>query len=359
MNHSDYNSADYHSAGGLPSQSGEPLVSVIVPVYNQEADLPTCIESLLRQTYRNLEILLINDCSTDGSLAVIQRYAALDPRIVIIDSDKNCGTCVSRNKGLAMAHGEFVGFVDDDDAVEPRMYEDLLAAALKADADVAVCGCIGRNPDGSVAFVFGAKPGTSVLSREEAMRCLHDGSEPGHMHTTQWNKLYRVSAIGDLRVDPACGGSEDYWFIHQALLRAGRVVRIPEVYYNVNLREGSISRSPLSYRSIYALEAHRRIIESLELSYPDLIAPVLVRYLLAISNASLRAVGTTAMPYSEARRTILRHFRYVIKKIRAQSDPFLRFVLWQQWTNVLLPRLHGPITAVYSIFSRAGKTHDA
>lgn len=330
----------------------QPLISVIIPVYNQEAFLPTCLDSVLAQTYRNLEVIVINDCSTDGSLDVLKSYAEKDARIVLIDSPENQGTCVSRNKGLDAAKGSYIGFVDDDDTIDPYMYEALLSAILKTGAPVAACGCIGVYPDGRTAFTCGTKPCVEVLDQREAMHALHDEATARHINTTQWNKLYTRAAIGSIRVDPDCGGSEDYWFIHEVLLNVDRIVRIPGTYYIVHLSEGSISRSALSPRSIQALEAHRRVIESLKTTYPELLSPVLVRYLLAICDASLRLVGSKRISYSEARKTIRWHYRYVRSEIMRLKDPKLKKVLWQHWPDIYLPRFHNEISAVYRTLFR-------
>ena len=101
------------------------LISVIVPIYNSEKYLPKCIESILSQTYKNLELILINDGSTDNSLNICNYYKSLDNRIIVIDKP-NEGVSATRNLGIKIAKGDYLGFVDSDDYIEDNMYEVLL-----------------------------------------------------------------------------------------------------------------------------------------------------------------------------------------------------------------------------------------
>ena len=115
----------------------EPLISVIVPIYNVKAYLDRCVESLLGQSYKNLEIFLVDDGSTDGCGKVCDRYAAQDPRITVLHK-KNGGLSDARNAALDAAQGEYYAFVDGDDWVSPYYVENLYRALRKADADIAV-----------------------------------------------------------------------------------------------------------------------------------------------------------------------------------------------------------------------------
>lgn len=343
----------------MRARSDQPLVSIIVPVYNQERYLARCLDSILNQTYENMELIVVDDCSTDASAEIIQRYAALDSRVKPIHSPENCGTCVSRNRGIDAAVGAYIGFVDDDDTVSPEMFGALVDALIDHQADVAVCGCTAFDESGNQVYAIGWNDQTECMDRDEAMYHLHvDAGDGRHFHTTQWNKLYTRAIIGDTRVDPECGGSEDYWFSHQILLKANRVVRISGLYYHVNLRTGSISRSPLSERSIYALEAHRRIIVSLRETYPDLVKPVLIRYLLAVSDASLRGVGSKRISHRAARTCIRFHASLIRKTILESNDPDLKTKFRQHFIDLYLPGLHNIIAPVYNRLYHAVNSGD-
>lgn len=111
-------------------------VSVIIPVYNTEKYLRKCLDSVCGQTLSDIEIICINDCSTDGSLQILQEYAANDNRIKLIDFEKNQGAATARNKGLDIAQGEYIGFVDSDDWIDLDFYEKLYQKAIETGADV-------------------------------------------------------------------------------------------------------------------------------------------------------------------------------------------------------------------------------
>lgn len=146
-----------------------PLISVIVPVYNVQDYLERCVTSLLNQTYHNLEIILIDDGSTDDSLMLCKGLSEKDARIRIL-SQSNQGVGAVRNLGVSMATGQYLGFVDGDDWVDVDMYESLLNLILKQGADVACCAHY-REMDGGVKVVGG---GTGILefSCQEAFEAL-------------------------------------------------------------------------------------------------------------------------------------------------------------------------------------------
>ena len=115
------------------------LISIIVPVYNQEKYLSRCLDSILDQTYKNLEIICVDDKSTDGSAEIIKHYVQKDSRIVYY---RNTGKGVSsaRNYGIERANGEYIGFVDSDDFIQPQMYEFMLRAMQENDCEMVACG---------------------------------------------------------------------------------------------------------------------------------------------------------------------------------------------------------------------------
>ena len=115
------------------------MISIIVPVYNTEAYLPQCIESLICQTYKDIEIILVDDGSTDDSLRICDGYQKKDVRIKVLHQ-KNAGVVNARKAGLYMAAGEYIAFVDGDDWVEPDMYECMYQKLFEQDVDVVMCG---------------------------------------------------------------------------------------------------------------------------------------------------------------------------------------------------------------------------
>lgn len=126
-------------------------ISVIVPVYNCEQYLPQCLDSILSQTYSDLEILLIDDGSTDRSGIICDEYAARDSRILCLHQ-KNSGAAAARNAGLRAATGIYIAFVDSDDWLDPDMYEKMLHSAQEQDCDLVICDCLKETPDESIVY---------------------------------------------------------------------------------------------------------------------------------------------------------------------------------------------------------------
>ena len=116
----------------------EPKLSVIIAVYNTEKYVEKCLDSLLSQTYSNIELVVVNDCSTDGSLKILKKYAKKYDNIILIDNKQNKGLSYSRNVGLENASGEYTGYIDSDDYIDPNYYEKLMKAIVKEKSDVAI-----------------------------------------------------------------------------------------------------------------------------------------------------------------------------------------------------------------------------
>lgn len=166
------------------------LISVIIPVYNSDTYLERCLESVVSQTHRNLEIIIINDGSQDRSAEIIEHFSVRDQRIIAIHQN-NQGVSAARNAGLAIAKGHCIGFVDADDELHPDMYEFLYHNLEKYDADISHCGFELVKADRTIKFHDTGI--TLVQSKYEAIREFLSGKqiEPG-----TWNKLYKKSIIG-------------------------------------------------------------------------------------------------------------------------------------------------------------------
>ena len=164
-----------------------PLISVIIPVYNVAPYLAACLDSVVSQTYRNLEILLIDDGSTDKSGAICDEYATKDLRIKVVHQ-ANGGVSAARNKGLEIAQGEYIGFVDPDDLTLPQMYETLLDFLRRDKADVSACRYQRFYPDGSIqAFQFPQDVGFIYDTPEQWLRSFIKWF---NIHSSVWNKLF-------------------------------------------------------------------------------------------------------------------------------------------------------------------------
>lgn len=212
-------------------------ISVIVPVYNAEPYLKRCLSSILGQSYEILEVILIDDGSMDRSGEVCEIYAKQDSRVHVIHQE-NQGPSSARNRGLDMAGGDWIIFVDSDDYIEPDMCSYLLQLAQRQDADLAQCG----------AMVEGGTRSRRILCSKEEL-VLMRGVQDFEAKTWQlfgnevWGKLYRRETVRRAKFDTICRIGEDLHFNFQALRYAKRVVLGTEAKYHYVLTEGSLFRS--------------------------------------------------------------------------------------------------------------------
>ncbi|MEH7136024.1 glycosyltransferase, partial [Priestia megaterium] len=154
------------------------LISIIVPVYNAEKFLPKSLESLQNQTYTELEIILVNDGSNDGSAAICEHYASKDKRFVVIHKE-NGGVSSARNAGLKRVTGKYVGFVDPDDWIEPNMFKRLYQLAQEYNADISMCGYMKQKADGTVLNTLEPSNIISLTPEEALNNILNDKSFKG------------------------------------------------------------------------------------------------------------------------------------------------------------------------------------
>ena len=175
--------------------SSQELISVVVAVYNIEAYVERCVRSLMAQTYGRLEILLVDDGSTDGSGALCDALAKEDSRIRVLHKE-NGGLSDARNAGVKIASGSLIAFVDGDDWVEPGMYADLYACIRDFDAPIAVCRYrqiyLKKTIDGSTSKAV-------VLEGSEALEQFIAENDAVPLRNAAWNKLYRRELMGELR----------------------------------------------------------------------------------------------------------------------------------------------------------------
>lgn len=208
------------------------MISVIVPVFNAEKTLYTCISSLKEQTFTDLEIILVNDGSTDSSMKVCDELVRKDTRISVYHVE-NGGPARARNIGLEHASGEYIGFVDADDFVSKHMYQTLFKAAQKDNADIVLCSYCeinGKNKR-DIKHNFGEQKYTGAEIKDKLLSQFYCSDIVGL--SSLWNKLYRKSFLDEhaLRMDEALIRAEDYWFNFEALMQARCVSTIEDVLY--------------------------------------------------------------------------------------------------------------------------------
>lgn len=229
------------------------FLTIIVPVYNVETYLEKCLDSILAQTYRNFECIVVDDGSSDQSGHICDAYAQKDSRIVVIHQE-NGGLSAARNTAMEMAKGDLIGFVDGDDAIMPSMYERMIELLDEYQADIAMCDY--HSIKGSVGTISGE--GVTVWTgREFTERILVD-----EIGSQLWKFIYRKELWKDI-VSPYRRYAEDMWILHRVTYRAKRVVKTDEPLYIYNdTRENNISndaKNSVKNRIDRALAVFKRI----------------------------------------------------------------------------------------------------
>ena len=197
------------------SKMNVPLISVIVPVYNADKHLGKCLDSILNQSYHNLEIILVDDGSTDNSASICDEYASKNNRIKVLHK-KNSGQASARNTGIEMAVGEFITFVDDDDWIESNMYEVLMNNAMRFNADISGCATVMDYEGAKSVYPF-EKAKTGIISKDEV--CLNIMYQTNLSWGTVWNKIFRRELFDTMRFPAGCE-LEDYYVIFQMVCKA-------------------------------------------------------------------------------------------------------------------------------------------
>ncbi|MCF2652694.1 glycosyltransferase family 2 protein [Anaeromassilibacillus senegalensis] len=278
------------------------MISVIVPVYNVEAYLCRCVDSLLRQTAVDTEIILVDDGSTDGCGALCDRYARQDPRVTTIHKP-NGGLSDARNAGLEIAKGEYIAFVDSDDWVAAFFLQRLLEGLQNSGSDI--CECEVYHTAGAGVAAAAAPKAPICFDTESAMeQLLRNGAFRQHV----WNKLYRAEVIGDIRF-PVGKTNEDEFWTYQVFARAGRVCKIEDPLYNYFQRPGSIMNAGYSLKRLHGLEAKQARQRYIEENYPQLAARAGADLWLSCVYAAQMSLKYLAGDDFESARKTIDHYR--------------------------------------------------
>ena len=230
----------------------QPLVSIIVPVYNAEVYLGPCLERLRSQTWPDLEIILVNDGSTDGSGQLCAAAARVDGRIRFLDRP-NGGVSAARNAALAAAKGDYLQFSDSDDLLTPDATETLVRAAQVTGADLVISHFF--RVDGEKQAQRGHIKGERLLTRQEFAQEMVK-APANYYYGALWNKLYRRSIVEKqgLRFEEGVSWSEDFLFNLEYLRHVRLVAAVPKPLYYYHKRPGSLITSQATLRKVIRMK---------------------------------------------------------------------------------------------------------
>lgn len=321
------------------------LVSVIVPIYNAERYMKPCIDSIRNQSYTNIEIILVDDGSTDGGPSICDTYKEMDSRIQVIHK-KNGGVSAARNAGLEAANGTYLSFVDADDTISQVMIEKLVQAMEKYPIELSICGFSMISQSGEI--IGSTKQQEQFLTQEEALCYMFEEYD---FQMAIWNKLYLRSIIEEnkLRFHEQITHGEDGLWLCMYLTKCQKAYWTGEPYYDYLQVEDSAmnkmqSSKRFDYRQLSALE-------SLDLMFPQLkeIHPVVLEAFWAhytgisigLMIYALRLVPDDRRLIRELKENIKRYRRSFLKSSKYRKKDKVTALMLSTCPNLLKNILKG------------------
>lgn len=286
---------------------GNPLISVIVPVYKVEAYLERCVNSIRNQSYTNLEIILVDDGSPDRCGAMCDAMAFEDPRIRVVHK-QNGGLSSARNAGLDIMTGDYVGFVDSDDWILPQMYETLYHRLLQERAQISCCGIARHDGEAVLSYFCSDLQTRFTLSREESMIEL---GRNYRVTNSVCDKLYQSDLFHELRMKVGIL-YEDSQIQPYLLHRAQRITYTAEPLYIYFQSQNSILRGKISAKHYDCIEAMKERIGFFQKYYPSAVASAQAEYLELCLHFIYQSRGNDQ--WGDLRTDMIRSVRQPVSK---------------------------------------------
>lgn len=314
-----------------------PVISVIIPIYNVEIYLSQCLDSVLQQTYKNLEIILVNDGSTDGSAQICEKYAAGDSRITLIHKE-NGGLSDARNAGLKIATGTYISFVDSDDLLALHFYDKMLNQLLTHNADIVECNFFKFESERDVKTV--ALTGSTVpesYTTESALISLMNE----HLKQVVWNKVYKAQVIDQLEF-PVSKINEDEFWTYRVFGNAQKVVKIDDVLYFYRQQSESIMGSKYSLRRLDGLNGLEERVEYMKKHFPALVDLAEKKFCFgSMFHYHQLSINKQVDPQKKYRKNILKKLmRYnrigILKKWHWKEIVWYQLFIWSPKGHQLL-----------------------
>lgn len=277
------------------------MVSVLIPAYNAEKTINRCLDSILSQTYQNIELIIVNDGSKDNTLSILSDYAEKDDRILVCNQP-NEGVASARNTGLRNANGNYILYVDADDWIEPNMIQRMMN--LMEDADIVFCGNDHAETPRKTEFI-----GNAEIEYWDQQRQLLEFMKHKRMTGMLWNKLIRRSITEGCWFNEKTGYGEDAEFLWKVLKNSHTMVVTNEILYHHVLENTSISHLSFSDKKYSAIPMWESINKDVEENYPELLLLARER-LMCAAVYSLYEVRHCKYYNKE----IVKHMRSIVRK---------------------------------------------
>lgn len=221
------------------------MLSIIVPAYNVEKYISECVKSIINQSYKNFELIIVNDGSTDNTLQILRKYEALDHRLIILNQN-NQGQSSARNRALNLAKGKYIGFIDSDDWIEPEMYENMVRIAEQTNADMIVCDMSSDYEDGTIDYYNGRGEKNKIDSFAE----YNNSTETikylltDRLSVSPCNKIYRRKMIEENKLRYPLGlWNEDMEMAVKYYFHSKKIVKVDGYYYHYRQRNLSTTKT--------------------------------------------------------------------------------------------------------------------
>lgn len=300
------------------------LISVVIPVYNVEKYIRESLDSIINQTYKNLQIILIDDGSTDSSRSICDEYAASDDRITVIHQ-KNAGAGAAKNTGLDLIQGEYFSIIDSDDYIELNMYEKMVCYMENYRVDVVQClfRNVFVNRKVYRNYIVKSKPIRKVSRNKFLKEYLYDWK-----YAIFWNKLFKTSLLKNIRF-PIGRKIDDEFFTYKLICNSEHIVNTQDVFYNYRMRQSSVMNENADKRLILDridcfVERYEYVSErfpELEVLYYQKLADALIYYKNIVLD-DIEALNSLINKYPLKKRSIIDKIIFRIMSRRFITDKY-------------------------------------
>lgn len=277
------------------------LVSIIIPIYNTQDYLEVCLNSVIEQSYSNIEIILINDGSTDHSVKICEKFAQNDPRVKLYNQ-KNMGQAAARNLGNEIAKGEYILYVDSDDVIANNHVERLLTIAREMEADIVQCEYVKFRKN-----IISPKNKTELIKSYLPTKALEEFCYQRTFNASPCGKLIQRSLLENIKF-PVGMGYEDLAIIYQLLGRGKKIVYTNEVLYFYRQHASSTMHAAFSKKKIDRIRIAYKLKEYMNSFYPENSVAVNSRFLLA--NFQLLMDIPFNKQYSDLRQEVWNNIKF-------------------------------------------------
>ena len=321
----------------------EPLLSIIIPAFNIEQYISRALDSLINQSYKNIEVIVVNDGSTDSTGDIIDSYVKKDNRIKVIHKN-NEGVSIARNTGIHLAKGDYIGFVDGDDTVDDDMFETLIQNAINYNADISHCG---------YKMVFPSRTdyyyNTGDIVIQDNQEGLKDLLKADRVEPSLNNKIYKSSLFKDIRLNSKIKHNEDLLANFYLFKKATKSVFYDKCLYNYMIRKGSAATKQVSKNKIIDPILVLEEIKSVLDKESDLYRIAYNRYL---SNL-IRICRGTQCGYYKQFSYYIEEAKKILKKEFYNNNYMIETKLkYMIYGVIYMPILFNCIDNIYSIISK-------